>query len=411
MINRFIKNYLFEKDFQVPSTTKFVLKWFKKLEIKPIHWLDQLTNYQLETLQEQYYATSQAPIIMNCKSHNAQTLIPTTYLYQFNNALIHTRSSNFLYGLQEDLMVERVLEADIQYCDYATGYLRYHNQTHALIKNKFKKKCIQYSQNTLYLGGNGAYNYYHWLIEIAPKLLLVTPQLLEKYNIEYLILDKSIETTPSLQKILDILLNVQQLKIQIIYKNHDELSLFKNLFYINHRNNFVFNSKEKLSSIHFSCFCPNLIQTLRTACLSQTASSPSRLNFPDRIFLARKAHSVRAYNQDEILNYFVQQGFSELYLEDYSFLEQIQIFNQAKFIIGPSGAAWSNIIFSQAGTQALSWLPKQISEFSAFSTLAHFVGCDMKFILTQSEDVENVHSNYSVDLNQVIELYQHMMLN
>lgn len=408
MNNRFVKNHLVNKDFRISLIMKFALKWFRRLEIKKIYWLDQLAGNELECLRQQHYVISKTATTINNDYHLNTVLIPKTNLYLFHNALIHTRSSNFIYGPQKNLVVERIINADLHYCDYSTGYLRYHNNTHALIKRKSKIKCKRLSRNTLYIGGNGAYNYYHWLIEISPKLLLITPELIKKYNIEYLVLDQAIQDTPSIQEILNLFLNHQKLSLKIIYNKNNELSLFKNLFYINHRNNFVFNSKERLSSVHFSYFCPDLINTIRNVCLKKAKLNSSQENFPLKIFLARKPHTVRAYNQNEILEYFEQQGFSPLYLEDYSFLEQVRIFYQAKFIVGPTGAAWSNIIFSQADTQALSWLPEQISEFSVFSTLANLVQCDMKFVFAKPKDKQDTHSEYSVYLDEVIKLYKKM---
>lgn len=409
MINRFIKNYLLKNSFYTNFAIKLMLKWFKQREIKKINWLDEIKNNKLENLYHANHGLSSPPRTNMKDVPFTKPLIPETNLYSFNNVLLQTRSNNFLYGLQQSLMIERVINADLNYCDYTTGYLRFHNNTHALIKKNPFRPYNEFQENVLYLGGNGSYNYYHWLIEIAPKLLFVTPQLLKKYNIQFLIVDKSIKEISPLQEILQLLLIEQNLKLQIIYKNHQNLYFFKNLFYINHRNNFVFNSKEILSSIHFSYFCPVLIKNLREACLKQISFDLYQKKYPDKIFLARKFGTVRSYNQDEVLEYFEELGFTALYLEDYSFLEQVVIFNQAKFIIGPTGAAWSNIIFCQPSTQALSWLPEQIAEFSVFSTLASLTQCDMRFVLAQAENQDDPHSNYSVQLDTIIELYEKML--
>lgn len=409
MINRFIKQYLLNNNFYLSSLSKFFLKWLKKLEVKEIYWLDQLEDYSVEQLCQTTNALSCAPRISINHNYSITTHIPATYLYLFNKVILHTHSSNFLYGTQQELMIERVSCANLKFCDYTTGFLRFHNSTHALIRKNPFKVYRKFKENCLYLGGNGVYNYYHWLIEIAPKLLLVTPQLLEKYNIHFLIIDKSIQTIPSLNDILKLLLKKQELELEIIYQNNHDLRAFENSFYINNRNNFVFNSKEKLSSIYFSQYCPILIKQMRHFCLEQSQLKLQQPIYPDKIFLARKSGTARSYNQNEILEYFQQIGFTALYLDEYSFLEQVSIFNQAKFIIGPTGAAWSNIIFCQPGTQALCWLSEQLAEFSVFSTLATLVQCDMRFVLAQAENQDDPHSNYSVQLDTIIELYEKML--
>lgn len=408
MNNRYIKKHLLSKDFKISLVMKYTLKWLRKLEIKKIYWLDQSRSNEVEILQQANHVISKTATTINDDYQLRTSLSLATTLYLFNDALIHTRSNNFLYDVQKKLIIERVADANLSYCDYSTGYVRFHDETHALIKNNPKKNITKYHENILYIGGNGVSNYYHWLIEIAPKLLFITPQLLEKFNIQYLLLDDAVEKIPSLQDILKIFFNHQKLKLNIIYKNHEQLSLVSHLFYINHKNNYVFNAKEQLSSIHFSYFFPQLIKTVRHICLEQLVLNPSANKYPEKVFLARKTHAIRAYNQEALLEYFEEQGFTPLYLEDYSFLEQVRIFHQARFIVGPTGAAWSNIIFSQEKTLAISWLPEQLSEFSVFSTLAEIVQCDMVFVFGQPNNRHDMHSEYSVPLDKIIELYQKM---
>ncbi len=408
MINRLINHYLLKHELKINPFMEFSLRWMKRVKIEKINWIDQLDTHQVEVLLEGDVLSKKPSA--KCDNSFSVKQVYKTALYTFDDALIHPRSSNFLYGSSQDFMIDRVINADLKYCDYSTGYIRYHNQTHALIKTKSNSKINKYNENTLYIGGNGVYNYYHWLIEIAPKLLLITPEIIEKYSIKNLILDQSIKETPSLHEILTLFIDHQKLELNIIYKKNNELSLFKRLYYINHQNNFVFNSKEKLSSASYSYFSQDIINKIRNVCLQQVQISSPQISCPEKIFLARKANAIRGYNQSEILEFFEQQGFTALYLEDYSFSEQVKIFNHAKFVVGPTGAAWSNIIFSQPETQALSWLPEQISEFSVFSTLAALVQCDMRFLVAQAHDQENPHSDYSIDLSKIIELYQGMKM-
>ena len=408
MINRSIQRYLLKKKFNITYLQKIILKFLKKLEIKKICWLDSLTDYQLHCFQPETDCLIYYPNDKDNIYHQTSVKLPSLYLYYFNNIIINTHSSHLLCDFNDNIIFERVLSANIRYCNYATGFIRYHDDAHALIKYKKYKKYKKYTENIIFLGGNGVYNYYHWLIEIAPKLLFLTQQMLAKYDIKYLVIDESIKNTPSLHAILNLFLSFNNLNIKIIYENKDSIIYVKNLFYINNLNNFVFNSKEKLSSPKYSCFCPKLVNKTREVCLAELKSANIIKEFPKKIFLARKIGSIRAYNQEQILNYFEGQGFTALYIENFSFLEQVKIFNQADFIIGPSGAAWSNIIFCQPNSKALSWLPEQISGFSAFSTLAHLSKCDLRFVFTEANTADQVHSNYHVDLTKINQLYSIM---
>ena len=84
-------------------------------------------------------------------------------------------------------------------------------------------------------------------------------------------------------------------------------------------------------------------------------------------------------------------------MEDYTFSEQVSIFREAEMIVGPSGAAWANLIYSTSGTKALSWLPETMRNFSVYSTIAQYVGVEMEFILTKSKSKTNFHEAYEIN--------------
>ena len=88
----------------------------------------------------------------------------------------------------------------------------------------------------------------------------------------------------------------------------------------------------------------------------------------------------------------------------------VYFFQNAEIIIGPSGAFWSNLIFCQAGTKAISWLPEKISSFSTYSTLAKYFGVKKKFLVAKSLN-KNMHGEYTVNLENIRKLYEYDFLN
>lgn len=59
-------------------------------------------------------------------------------------------------------------------------------------------------------------------------------------------------------------------------------------------------------------------------------------------------------------------GFTFVYMEDLSFCEQVSLMAQAEIIVGPTGAAWTNIIFASPGTKALCWMARDAETFPVF---------------------------------------------
>lgn len=400
MLGRLLIKYLIKKNTGISQPFKALLKKLKRIDSKKIVWLDELKDEKVFTFKLSVNDTNYLPL--TCQSNKKtsfKTIIPEANLYKFNNAIINTNCSHII--LTEHAIFERIKNANINYCDYSTGIIKWHNHENTVIRYNKEKMHID---RAIFLGGNGVFNYYHWLIEVSPKILLLNSRLLEKYNIKSLILDERVEKTPSFQKILTLYLKEKNINLEIIYLDHRIDLYVDELFYINNENNIVFNSTEILSSPDFSIISSSQIREIREIILR---SNPCQTkDFPKKIFLARKQSAARSYNQEEVLKYFISLNFTPLYLEDYSFYEQVTIFNNAEFIVGPSGAAWSNIIFCSSECKAISWLPTHLSKFSIFSTLAAFNNCELKFIITSSDDSNDIHSSYYLNLEDVKNLYE-----
>ncbi|MEB5928169.1 MULTISPECIES: glycosyltransferase family 61 protein [Acinetobacter] len=401
MIRQILLNYAASKDFNLSGFFVTLLK-LKKIYIKKIVWLDQLPNDNLQMLAGDERCVSYSPQLPE-----QQELFKFTeksiQLYKFDHVLINITSSCILLRANNKMIVERVEEAPIEYSDYSAGFVKKHNSDTALVR--LNQKRIKMN-NVLYLGGNGCFNYYHWLIEIIPKLLYLNNDILAEYQIDSILCDISAQRIESFGKILNIILTEKGIDLPIKYVNRKNDIELQRILYVNNFNNLVFNSKIRLSGVEYSHFYINSLKKLRKILIN--AVNKKDLGYK-KIFLARKESQVRFYNQAEVLSYFISQGFKPVYLEEYSFEEQISLFTHADFIVGPSGAAWSNIIFCKEGCQGMSWLPERLSEFSAFSSLAKIFGCDLKFILTdQSENKQDIHSNYVININKLIELYTQM---
>lgn len=68
---------------------------------------------------------------------------------------------------------------------------------------------------------------------------------------------------------------------------------------------------------------------------------------PYIIISRKKALCRRVINEDELNQSLAKRGFLPYILEDLDFPTQVKLFAQAKIIVGPHGAGFSNMIFSQ----------------------------------------------------------------
>ena len=141
---------------------------------------------------------------------------------------------------------------------------------------------------------------------------------------------------------------------------------------------------------------PASIQFLRDRLLR---SSRPQLSMRRRLFLARKSER-RDYNQEEIFTVLQRHGFERVYMEDLLLREQIEAVRSAEMIAGPTGAAWTNLLFVEPGTRCLCWMAEEQRGFAAYSNLAQAVGAELRYVTyaTGVSDSDRLYFiNYRVD--------------
>ncbi|MEM8606112.1 MAG: glycosyltransferase family 61 protein [Myxococcota bacterium] len=79
-------------------------------------------------------------------------------------------------------------------------------------------------------------------------------------------------------------------------------------------------------------------------------SSPN----PRRLYISRADAASRGIqNEEELVEVLERHGFVRVIMSDYTVAEQARLFAGAEFVIGPHGAAFSNLIYCRAGTKLI----------------------------------------------------------
>ena len=79
-----------------------------------------------------------------------------------------------------------------------------------------------------------------------------------------------------------------------------------------------------------------------------------------KIFIDRsesKFNHCQFQNNDEIIKFLNSKGYTSYKVGQLDFLEQVYLFSNAETIVGPHGAAFSNIIFCKPKTNIIEVLP------------------------------------------------------
>ena len=100
--------------------------------------------------------------------------------------------------------------------------------------------------------------------------------------------------------------------------------------------------------------------------------------FPKKVFLARKQNK-RTYNQEEVIDVLSKKGYEAIYFENMSVQEQLIHMQAAEYIVGPTGATWANLLFSNAKA-GLIWVSSCVDESTTYSKVAEATNTDLRYM-------------------------------
>jgi capsular polysaccharide biosynthesis protein len=366
----------------------------RRLALLPLVWMDQSKADDQGCLRKGKDAFSYGPRYANGRVQAiARITEPDVHFRLFRNARVSALSSSVVLD-NKQVLVERVGN-ETRAFDYSTGPLMMHGPGSAVILNNATESL----DKGIFLGGNGAYNYYHWLIEIAAKSEFL-PLLPERFQDFPLLLSESVEETPSFSVVCERLLPGREpvyLKNNLSYKVNQ-------LVWLDTPNNIPLNmyGDNRLEAAFFH------ISTASIKYLQQQllAASPARAttgDYPKRLFMHRKAQR-RGYNDEEVAACLDNHGFRAVAMEELTFDEQIRTMRNADFVAGPTGAAWTNLIFCRPDTHCLCWMAEESGDFASFSNIAMAVGVRLDYLTGRNEAGQKdrlYQKRYRLDIDEL----------
>lgn len=302
--------------------------------------------------------------------------------------LIMTRDKRVIYDLKYLLRSK-----NIRYSDFG---IKYYNNNFCLVKNNSIEEEIY---RGIMMLGNYSWNYYHFLFEIISKFEKLNKLELDQ-DIPILMDEVSFEV-PQYQELTN-LFNTRNRKIKYLKKGR-RYNIEK-LYYLSPTNLIAPNFfKNNLISDHDIFLNPDSIKFLRSHLLKLAAKS----SFPKRILLSRKnASKRRKYNEDEVFNYLENYGFVKVFPEELTILEQVSLFNGAEFIVGGSGAAFTNILFCNINCKIICFMNYKLN-LNIFSTIASHLLLKMVYLTDESMKINkdiDLHDSYNIDVEKLNEL-------
>jgi len=353
----------------------------------PLNLITPENYYKRETIIDSEKIKIFLPKTFSGQQVSIETQINPVEILALKNVLCIPNSTYFLDIKKQKIFYEKWHDDSRIHYVYNTQSLIQHSITLAKVKNY---KTITYKEEAVFLGGIFTFNYYHFITEILSKTEFFKniPNVEEKI----IVVDEDVEKIQNLKELLLFFLK----DYKILFLNHDYYYRFEKLWHITSPNytipNIIPGEKYEAS---FSKLSKHSLEYLRKKCFEGFNYNKINIKPIKKIFISRKS-KFRKYNEQEIFNIAKNYDFEEVFFEDLNIHEQIYLVNQADYIIGPSGAAWTNILFTKPKAKGLIWLSSVWGDFSIYSTMAKHMEFDLYFYIFPKIS-EDFHEDYTLN--------------
>jgi len=370
----------------------YVLKRRAHWRILPLVWMDRSKGEARFLLRRGYEGQAFGPDIIGAETVVRNIRVPDVYCRVFRNARVSAGSSSVISD-GTLAVIERVQGLDEKKGNYSSGQIIMNGSVSAVAD---LRPC-EAIERGIFLGGNGAFNYYHWMVEIVCKAEFLE-RLPAKYREFPILLSPDAGSVPSMRDTCRLYFGNRK---AILLEDRDPRRVGE-LVYIDSPNNLPFNLfGDAWARCEYSIIDKRSVDYVRNKALQELDPNAGREDRAGKLFLCRKEER-RDYNQDEIFNLLQPHGFQKVFFEDLSFAEQVRVAHRADFIVGPTGAAWTNLLFAKAGAKGLCWMAEESGEFSAYSTIARLVGFDLKYMTYRAgtkSTIDLYRQDYTLDLD------------
>ena len=366
------------KKIQIAIYNFIYKKKISVLKIEDIHKLEKLKEIEPQLKFNSFEQNS-----LNQENKFKTLTIPSLNIFSIENPIININSSAIVKNGK--IYYERINTNE----RFNEGNIKYHNKTYAVADISFDEII----EEGFFLGGNGCWNWYHYLIEILPKTLL-----LEETNCKTILISDDISNYPTMKQALEALINEKHYTIKLL--NRKQNFKVKKLFFINEINKIEFNKLDSnIKNLDTGYHRENYLYNLRNKLINKYIEDNKSQE--KKIFLWRENTHRIAQNQNDVLQYLEKKGFKKIDPAKLNLKQQIEIFNSADIIIGTTGAAWTNLIFCKKNAKAIIFSPYYFNDFNAFSNLAQIFNIDLTYSYYSGNKLDHSESNFRINLEEI----------
>lgn len=132
----------------------------------------------------------------------------------------------------------------------------------------------------------------------------------------------------------------------------------------------------------------------------------SRTNTPKKIFLNRVSGHRGVINQKELTEIAIRHGYTCLDPSKLKLIEQLELFQNAETVVGPSGAVMANYLFASSNCKIVALTNEHLHNFVLPGLLASYAGAKFQYLLGKPVSKkfrtsnEKMHSDFIISKNK-----------
>jgi capsular polysaccharide biosynthesis protein len=119
------------------------------------------------------------------------------------------------------------------------------------------------------------------------------------------------------------------------------------------------------------CYNPKILLEVSKLYVNYVKSQAGvRTSVSERIYVSRKnATRRKIINEDDVIAVMTKYNFIVFHAEDYTFLEQVSFFSNAKYVVGTHGAGLANMLFMPPGSTVFELIKRKTNPKRHFNLL------------------------------------------
>jgi capsular polysaccharide biosynthesis protein len=247
-----------------------------------------------------------------------------------------------------------------------------------------------------------ALNYAHWMTEVLPRIVLFCAE--ERFKDVPIVVNDGLHS--NIMESLFLLVGADREIIALPIGRSlavDELYLTSVAGYV------PFEQRtNKLSGYSHGAFSPQAFDMLRNHLLGLEQNTKDQV-WPENIFIRRNSGIRKCNNTAELEKLLIARDYVIVEPEKLTFLQQVQLFKNAKKIIASTGAALSNAIFCKPGTHIVILIAKHERMIYKY-WVNMLASIQVKIFYVLGNIVKNnnmgIHGDFIVNASVIIDLLE-----